>query len=278
MLSLAAIRACLALLGCGIAAWQDAKTSFIDDKILYGMIAAGVLLDVLTFDVPFITQTAVLLGAIALFGLVCWKAGQFGSGDVLLFLGIAALLPVNPMLFPQFAPPPYLLVFPFILSVFVAASFYATLFTAINYAMMLAKQKSPSLRSWRLYAMAAACAVFAAGVLAFGLGLVQTLALLLLGFCAFFLLLFKQQISDELLIKRVPLRAVEDEDVLALERMPKSLHFGKLATKEVVAKLRKAGAGRVFVYTKLPRFGPFVLAALATCLLVGDMLLFLVFH
>lgn len=269
---------CIAVLGCGVAAWQDAKTSFIDDKILYGMIAVGVLLDILTFDVPFITQTAILLGVIALFGLVCWKAGQFGSGDVLLFFGIAALLPMNPTLFPQLMPPSYLLVLPFILSVFVAASFYATLFTAVNYAAMLVRRKSPSLRSWRLYAMAAACALFAAGIIAFGLGLLQTLALLTFGFCAFFLLLFKQQISDELLIRRVPLRAVEDEDVLALERMPKKLHFGKLATKEVLAKLRKAGATHVFVYGHLPRFGPFVLVALVTCLLVGDMLLFLVFH
>ncbi|VVB67869.1 Uncharacterised protein [Candidatus Norongarragalina meridionalis] len=278
MLSFAIVRACLALLGCGIAAWQDAKTSFIDDKILYGMVAAGVLLDVLTFDVPFITQTAVLLGAVALFGLVCWKAGQFGSGDVLLFLGIAALLPVNPVLFSQFSPPEYLLVLPFILSVFVAASFYATMFTAFDYAAMLFRKRSPSLRSWRLYALAAACAAFAAGVIVFGLGPLQSAALLAFGFCAFFLLLFKQQISDELLIKRVPLLAVEDEDVLALERMPKSLHFGKLATKDVIAKMRKAGAEHVFVYKKLPRFGPFVLAALVTCLLVGDMLLFLVFH
>jgi len=46
----------------------------------------------------------------------------------------------------------------------------------------------------------------------------------------------------------------------------------------VLAKLRKAGATHVFVYGHLPRFGPFVLVALVTCLLVGDMLLFLVFH
>ncbi|MFH0923089.1 MAG: prepilin peptidase, partial [Candidatus Micrarchaeota archaeon] len=91
------LRVAIALGATGLAAWQDHKTSFIDDKITLGMIAAGILLNVLTFDMDFIIWVGGIALAIAAIGYFAYKTGQFGGGDVLLFLGLHLLLPVYPL-------------------------------------------------------------------------------------------------------------------------------------------------------------------------------------
>ena len=90
-------RVLLALLGSVILAYQDGKTSFMDEKTLYAMLGAGVLFTFLSFDVNFIMWTLLGIGLIFGIGYFAYRAGQFGMGDVLLFASLHALLPVFPI-------------------------------------------------------------------------------------------------------------------------------------------------------------------------------------
>ncbi|MFA5246939.1 MAG: A24 family peptidase, partial [Candidatus Micrarchaeia archaeon] len=91
------IRIAVALLGTGAAAYQDAKTSFIDDKLTISMIALGTLLNILVFDWDFAIYSIGITAIIFAIGYVLHRTGQLGGGDVLLFCGIQALLPYYPV-------------------------------------------------------------------------------------------------------------------------------------------------------------------------------------
>jgi len=271
------LRVSIALVGVGFAAWQDARTSYIDDRVLYAMIIAGALLNLATLDYEFISSTFLVFAFIMLLGYFAFKAGQFGAGDVYLFAAIQLLLPVYPQIGSPFAVPDYLLLFPFVFSVFVAASLFATIGSALLYAFKLHRAapllfKKPKAALFYTLAIGGAALAFW-----LGFGLAVTVALVLLLESALFMLLFKDEISEKVIVKRVALSKVEDEDVLALDKMPalKRLGIGRVATKEVIARLRKARVSSVWVHKDLPRFGPCVFLALLACLAAGDVVAFL---
>ncbi|MFH1443592.1 MAG: prepilin peptidase, partial [Candidatus Micrarchaeota archaeon] len=94
------LRIAIALLGTGAAAYQDFKTSFIDEKIIYLMLACGVFLNLINFIITgelLILYALIVSIIILLFGYVFYKRGQLGMGDVLLFVAIQQLLPLTPI-------------------------------------------------------------------------------------------------------------------------------------------------------------------------------------
>ncbi|MFH0974123.1 MAG: A24 family peptidase [Candidatus Micrarchaeota archaeon] len=272
------LRLAAALAGTSAAAWQDARTSFIDDKITLSMIAVGAALCVFEAvqavdKTPWLWVAAVAL-AIGAIGYAAWRAGQFGGGDVLLFIGLQLLLPFNPV-----ATVPY----PFVVSVLVAASFFGSVWTAIWYAKRLREERALDTGKNVLCIAALALAAFAFAWAS--LSLAQTVFFAALFASAFFLSLYKREIMARVIVKRIPLSEVEDEDVLSLDELPKRLSsyaIGKVLTKAEVAKLRRIGRKekiRVWpVCKELPRFAPFVLAGLLACLAVGDLVLFVLTH
>ncbi|MEW5955333.1 MAG: A24 family peptidase [Candidatus Micrarchaeota archaeon] len=290
------LRLAIALGGTSVAAYEDAKTSFIDDRITIGMLAAGIVLDLLTFDGDFIFFSVGLSAVIFGVGYLAYKTGQLGGGDVLLFAGLQALLPVFPLGIMPFLQQVYpagigqavaaiaeMQLYPFFLSVFVASSLFAMIGSAVQYALALrGKKLKPDLVP--LAVIAAAC-VIAVGWLfaAFGLSAVQVAFIALVFVPGMFLVAFKKQILAEVIIQRVPIARIEDEDVLATEAMPagllKKYGLGKVLTKKEVAKLRKIRAAgkmsRFPVYKNLPRFGPYILAGVIASLLFGDLFIFL---
>ncbi|MCX6767592.1 MAG: prepilin peptidase [Candidatus Micrarchaeota archaeon] len=276
------IRIAAVLLGTGAAAWQDHKTSFIDDRIVYAMMGLGLLLDLLTMNQDFIIYSVGIAAAIIGFGYLFYRTGQLGGGDVLLFAGIQLLLPYYPStVSPGFAPTGFLFI-PFLVSVLAASSLYALLGTSVKYGLELRKRKlAPDLPS-----AGAAALLFAAMfyfMAAMGTGTLFAGLLLLIFVPGAFLMVFKKQITDEIIIKRIRISQVEDEDVLATEKMPaailKKYGLGRVLTKKEVEKLRKIEKRegmRLFpVYKNLPRFGPYILAGLITCLVVGDVFIFI---
>ncbi len=134
------LRIAAALAGTGAAAWQDAKTSFIDDRIVYSMIGLGFVLDVITLDTAFIVYSTGIATAIIAFGYFMYRTGQLGGGDVLLFAGIQLLLPYYPDAAASlgFAPTEYLFI-PFFVALIAASSFYALLGSAAKYGLGLRK-------------------------------------------------------------------------------------------------------------------------------------------
>jgi Flp pilus assembly protein protease CpaA len=259
------LRVAIAVVGTGALAWEDWRTSFMDDRVLYAMIFAGAILDLATLDASFVFSAFAPFTLILFGGYFLWRAGQFGAGDVYLFAGLQLLLPFAPFGGQQLVP--------FALSVFLAASLFAVIGTAAGYAVMLRGK----LRGVKAFVLAAL--LFAGlGVFAFyGASLVVAVLYLLFA-SSFFYLLYRNEII-EANVEMVPLRKVDEEDVLALDRLPKSKvkEFGleKVATRKQLKRLKKTGLKKFPVYKHLPRFGPFVLAGLLACLALGDVYLFL---
>jgi len=290
------IRVIIALSGATAAAYQDAKTSFIDDRLTIGMLAAGILFDLLTFDANFIAFSIGITCIILGIGYFAYKTGQLGGGDVLLFAGLQALLPFFPLetmqsllqAYPPAAGQAVTIIagmqaYPFFFSVFIASSLFAMIGSAAQYAIALhGKKLEPDLVSFTAIAVAGAAAV---GWLhaAFSLSVTQTTFLAIVFIPGIFLVAFKKQILSQVIIQRIPITAIEDEDVLATEAMPeritKKYGLGRVLTKKEVEKLRKIRAkekiSRFPVYKNLPRFGPYILAGLIASLLFADLFVFL---
>ena len=290
------IRIAIALGGTTAAAYEDAKTSFIDDRITIGMLAAGIILDLLTFDANFIAFSIGISAIIFAIGYFAYKTGQLGGGDVLLFAGLQALLPFFPSTILPFLQQDFptgmtqaveviagLQLYPFFLSVFIASSLFAMIGSGVQYALALrGKKLKPD--KLPLALIGGACIVSLAWLYsAFGLTPAQVSFIAVVFIPGIFLVGFKKQILSQVIIQRVPVSKIEDEDVLAVEAMPagivKKYALGRVLTKKEVAKLKKiraAGKMSLFpVYKNLPRFGPYILAGLIASLLFADLFMFL---
>ncbi len=251
-------------------AWEDARTSFMNEKLLVAFVALGVLLDVVFLPS---SQWLLVFGLAALWAVVGWfsyKSGQFGGGDVLLLLGLHLWLPFSP-----FVPVPW----PFILSVFVASAALASLGSTALYAWKLSRfpldgRKKTALAGLALFSLA----IF---IFPFSLGLKALFYLLLLS--ASFYLLFRKELMDQVVIQPVSLKNIEDEDVLATERISeKDLGKFKLervltpsALKKLLVYAKAKKLKTVPIFKDLPRFGPYLLAGLIVCLALGDLVWFL---
>lgn len=256
-----------------IAAWQDNKTSYVSDWVLFSMIGAGILFNILSFDVGFFLSVLPVAALIAIGGYFLWKRGSFGQGDVWLFLGLQLLLPEYPS-FSQFKLP----AFPFVGSVFLAASVFSVVGSSGFYAFKLYEKKL--LQGSRLKLFIAAAVVFALALSLLPVSPAGKLLFILFALSSVFLALFYKTIKEKVLVQFVPLHEVEDEDVIALEHFPQKLvskySLGPVATKHEVSKLRKMNELKELtkfpVYKNLIRFNPYVLAGLIACLYAGDVL------
>ena len=263
----------------GVAAYQDAKTSYIDDKILYAMVAIGALLDV--FFLPMKDWPFVLTGAaaIAVIGFVAYKRGSFGQGDVWLFLGLQLLLPFYPS-FARVSLPN----FPFVASVFLAASFLSVLGSTLLYGKMLFERRLFERNQSILFA--GVCLLVAIVLALLPLVPFSAKAVFFLFIVSgVFLAVFYSRIREKILITPLKPEEIEDEDVLAIEKMKPELvkKYGveRVLTQKQISVLKKIrereGVAKFPVFKHLPRFGPYVLLGLIACVYAGDLLVFLLF-
>ncbi len=303
-LNLEFLRIAIALIGTGAAAYQDYKTSFIDEKIIYLMLAAGLFLNILPFlltgDLLIVYATLVSI-IILLLGYVFYRKGQLGMGDVLLFVAIQQLLPLAPLssriIPPAFNIPDasafadlgwylveYVNVFKhllFFITIFLVSSFIATLGSSFGYARMLLLS-GKALRPNRAHlALALIMLVLGTAFLfvSFGVNLLSGLFLLLFIASAFFLA-FREQILEEIVVQKIPISKIEDEDILAIERMPqvlvKKYKLEKVLTQaqiKILKLIEKKEKMKLFPVNKiLPRFGPYIFIALVIGLLLGNVM------
>src|SRR3989344_1070394 len=260
MMDFEILRVVIAVVLTAIAAWQDNKTSYVDDKVLYALVGAGLLLSVLSFNVSFFVSPLPAALFIVAFGYLLWRRGSFGQGDVWLFLGLQLLLPE----YPSFVQSP-LPNFPFVASVFLASSVFSLFGSSAFYAAKLAQAKAfDKLRSATFLVLGASAAFFLSKL---PVSPLAKLFFSLFVISGVFLALFYRTIKEKVLVQWVGLNGVEDEDVLGLE---------KVATKSVFAKLKalsQRGVMKKFpVYKNLIRFNPYVLLGLIACLYAGDLL------
>ncbi|MEK6953387.1 MAG: prepilin peptidase [Candidatus Micrarchaeota archaeon] len=304
------IRIIVALIGTGAAAYQDYKTSFIDEKIIYLMLAAGLFLNLLHFIITndlLIVYALIVSIAILLFGYLFYRKGQLGMGDVLLFVAIQQILPLTPaslhflnpinFQFPDLTGIPdvspfllhYMKVFEngiFFITIFLISSFIATLGSSFQYMLALFSSKKP-LRPNMLYGATSLLLLIFGGFFLysmFGLNVLSALFFLLFVASAFFLT-FREQILDQVVIQRIPISRIEDEDILALERMPKDLvkkyKLEKVLTAvqvKILKEIQRKEGMKLFPVNKiLPRFGPYIFIALLLALFFGNIMEIILF-
>ncbi len=280
MMNLELARIAAAVILTAVAAYEDSKTSYVSDWVLYAMIGAGLLLNALSLNLSFFHSALPAAAVIALFGYVFWKRGSFGQGDVWLFIGLQLLLPE----YPSFSLYP-LPNFPFVLSVFLAASLFSVVGSSLFYAFKLRQAKAfASERKSLLFLAIASAAVISVPLLILPqVNALAKIAFVLIGTAAFFFAAFYRAIKEKVLVQWVPLSQVEDEDVIAVERIPSSISskhsIGRVATAGVMRKLKQlsqSGKMRRFpIYKNLIRFNPYVLLGLLACLYAGDVLVFI---
>ncbi|MBI4406330.1 prepilin peptidase, partial [Candidatus Micrarchaeota archaeon] len=145
-------RIAVALLGTSAAAYQDYKTSYIDDKIVYAMIGMGIALNLATLNLSVIAFSLGGALLIALAGFLLYKQGQFGGGDILLLAAVQLLLPLAPLEIAQNINASSLVnnelyliaaqAFPFFITIFITSSLLALLGSSASYARQLAKKKT----------------------------------------------------------------------------------------------------------------------------------------
>ncbi len=291
------LRIAIALLGTSIAAYQDWKTSYIDDKILYTMIATGLLLNIATFDTNFIAFSIGGALLIAIAGYFTYKQGQFGGGDVLLFAALQLLLPLAPLETTSAINITTLLnnsifttaasLFPFFVSIFATASLLALIASSCGYAYQLHLKKiqwrPDKIVTFAIIALTVTFLVWFNSVRQLTIG--QTSLFILMAASAVFSTAMKKQVMKEIIVKKIKISEVEDEDILATEEMDKKIieKYGveRVLTRENVEKLKKVqretGMNLFPVYKNLPRFGPYVLAGLILNLLLLNFLAFVLF-
>ena len=110
--------------------------------IPYAMIALGLLFNLASLDLNLILSSCATALAVFAMGYLVYRAGQIGGADVLVFAGIALLLPsAPPPLYPQIASPPFF-PYPFIVPVFLASGFLAIVGLSAKYIPKVAASRS----------------------------------------------------------------------------------------------------------------------------------------
>lgn len=283
----AMLRLAVCLLGCAGATYYDLfNRRNVPSWLSYSFVALGVLFTLATLNMSVITYSFSVAIVFFAVGYLLYRAGQIGGADVLVFVSIALLLPE--------APPSILLQansqlgFPFVISIFVLSSILAIFgiffmyIPPILYDML--RGKKVDIRTSEVVFAAASLLVYAA-LLYYMDSFVEIPRATLVIFaavivCTTCIFAFKEYISDKYMIRMVRIDEIDEEDILAVEKMDPSLVSGhklnKLLTPGEIEKLKKIGRRKKFpVYKEMPVFMPYVLMALIAALLFGDPLAYL---
>jgi len=269
------IRVVVSIVVTAALAWQDHKTSFMDERMLYVFLAAGMLWNVLFLPFDLLSPPVLVAALIGAGGYLSYRAGQFGGGDVLLLAGLALWLPVSPLV----AVPVF---WPFVLSVFLAASLLASAGSALWYADLL-RQKDKFPGSKAALFLAVLVAVLAVSQL-LPFGVLGQAFIVLLGIPSAFYVIYRQDVVDFAVIAPQTYKEILDEDVLALEKLPdndvEKYGLERVLTVPALKKLKKFMFAKkrktVPIYRHLPRFGPYLLAGLLLSIALGDLVWVLV--
>jgi len=259
------LRQAFLLAGCGAAAWTDARTGLILDKITYPMIAAGILLNL--FE-----QQWLWLGlglAVFVLGYVVYYMGKFGGGDVKLFTGIAFLLP--------FYQGSFFLLNSLFTACLLGITFYSVYFVA-KYARQGIDWKENRKGILNAMAIGLLVSVYLSATAAIGFFAWQTAALLAVPLLlAVIFLVFEKGIRKSFFLKEVKLEKLEEDEVVAAdflgEKAKKALGMrmkGVLGDREI-ENLKKAGVKEVPVFRGMPPFGPFIFLGCVAAMLMPNL-------
>ncbi len=264
------IRQAVILVGAALAAYTDARTGLILDKITYPMIALGIVLNLLEFELMLFAIPI----AVFIIGFALYWFGKLGGGDVKLFTGIAMLLPL-------FGGKVFV-VHVLLVAVLASIVFYSVYYVARYWrkGIALGENREGILKAAVLGAIMAVYFYYV-----FEAQLLAAEAIAVFSIATAFALLFlalEKGIKKNFFLKEIGLGKLEEDEVIAEEFLDSGLKK-KLAMKgkgiigkKEIQKLKELGVKVVPVYQNMPPFGPFVLLGVAVVLLKPELLGFLI--
>jgi len=278
-----------ALVGTGAAAYSDWKTSYIPDELNYALIALGAILLLFRFPIEQGMYHFAAAGIVFLVDLVFYFFGQLGGGDVKLFTGLALLLPTYPTtITAYFGFNPIIAPYPPVVSIFFVSTVVAMLFISLGYIVKLIndrkKIKSFERKAWKGLGFSLILLPLFYIWYLINQNMIVIAVPMMVGA---FLLSFKNDILKLYIVMEKPISKLNDDDVLAIELMSKSmkkkLGIGTQKTlwdaqiNDIKKNAKKHKIKKILVSEYLPRFGPFIFFAIIFVILVGDQLLWLLF-
>ena len=256
---------------------------WVPNTLIYAFAILAVAINFVFYD-PAVTWPALAFGAIV-FALcyVLYRMGQLGGADAYALGSIAAAVPYLPVpLLSQQPSAPY----PFILSVLAPTGLAFILHMAFRFAPYVARRFAAGKIRFTiekaagpaLLAFSFAAFLYAISSLPLSFPPAYFAILLFLAAALIFFSLFKSEIKDSM-VELVPVRKLQEEDVLALEKMNKGLvarmKLRALLTAKSIALLKKSRMKSAPVYTGMPFFLPYLFLGLLFTVLFGDMLMYL---
>jgi len=277
-------RIALAVIFTAAMAYYDLfNKKWVPNTLIYGFAACAIAVNFVFYDSA-ITWSALAFGAIV-FALcyMLYRMGQLGGADAYALGAIAAAIPFlpAPLLVSQ-QPVPY----PFMLSMLAPTGLAFILHMALRFVPYVARRFAAGSICFTLekaagpalLAFAFAAFIYALSSLPLSFPPAYFAILFFLAISLLFFSLFKSEIKDSM-VEMVPVRKLQEEDVLALEKMNKGLvarmKLPPLITAKSIALLRKSNLKSVPVYTGMPFFLPYLFFGLLFTILFGDMLLYL---
>lgn len=263
-------RIAIALLGTAVATYFDIfNNRNIPNGLLYAFLGVALLTALIFFDMDIFVYGAGLSAILFVLGFALYKSGQIGGADLFVVCAITLLLPVHPSSID--APFNYPLIFSALLYSGVAFALYSVFF--FGRAILKCKKAKPNypylvlLLPYLFFSYIFISAPF------FSMPYFLMASALLLS--SVFFLVFRQPINESVM-ENIPLSRITDEDVLVKEKMHslmERLKIGPVIGGRELAILKKAKIRKVWVYTSLPPFLPFLLLGLIASILVGGWVL-----
>lgn len=256
---------------------------WVPNTLIYGFAACAVAINFVFYD-SVLTWSALALGLI-IFALcyALYRAGQLGGADAYALGSIAAAVPYLPVpLLSQQPSAPY----PFILSMLVPTGIAFMLHMALRFVPYVARRLAAGKVRFTLeksagpvlLAFAFTAFIYAISSLPLSFPPAYFAILFFLAISLLFFSLFKSEIKGSM-VEMVGVKKLQEEDVLALEKMDKRLvarmRLQALLTAKSIALLKKSKLKSAPVYTGMPFFLPYLFFGLLFTVLFGDMLMYL---
>lgn len=262
------IQLIILIIGTALAAYTDAKTGLIYDKITYPMIGLGLILAALSPLDFFITAATWGLATFAI-GYIAYKLGAVGGGDVKLLTGMSILLPISINYFIQI---------PFVIMVIFIAALTSIIFYPIYYVARLAlyfkKDLTKTINKKDLYmgiGILVAGLIYTLLMVQFNSPMSEFAPLILIPIIVGAIYYsFKSAITEHFFIKNIPAKDLEEDELISWEYCSEEVK-NIVKTKKTmlsiddIKNLKEANL-KVATMRDLPRMGPFLLAGVIIAL------------
>ncbi len=268
----------IAVVGTGLSAYFDLKTTYIPDEITHSMIVLGVLLLFIRFN-P--TSALIYLGiAVTVFvlGFLVYTLGQLGGGDVKLYTALALLVPTFDTVF-KFPSPPY----PPIVSIFFTSAVFGSFFISLRYlAKIIADRKKIKNFNKKILVSLTVFSVMLALAYAFLVvspGFSIILVMISVGALIY---PFNKDVMHMYAMEYKEVSKLTEDDIIAVDKLDKETAkclglsvrktYLSFELEKIKKRAKKCGVDVIPVYENLPTFGAYIFIGLLFTILFGDMI------